>query len=124
MIRLTIPYPKSKAGMTAFCKAYGLNAYWSGKHPKARARDAKYWHELTHAMLFKQGIQKSFFNKPVVINFYWNDGMDCTNHTAIGKMVEDALKGWVIKDDSRKYVQGVCHWFHDKDYILVEVTEI
>lgn len=124
MIRLTIPYPKTKAGMSAFCKRFSINAYYAGKHWRKRKEDADYWHLTTRAALLSQKIPKSPATKPVLINFYWNDGMDCTNHAAIGKMVEDALKGWVIKDDSRQYVRGVFHQFHDGDCIIVEVTEI
>jgi hypothetical protein len=42
----------------------------------------------------------------------------------MGKMIVDAMKERVIEDDSRKWVKGVCHYFHDEDYISVEVKEI
>ena len=32
MIRFTIPYPATKAGKSAFCRRFGLNAYYEGKH--------------------------------------------------------------------------------------------
>lgn len=124
MIRMTIPYPKSKAGMTAFCKRFSLNAYYAGKHWRRRKEDADYWHETVRVALMAQRVPKMPAVQPVAITFWWNDGMDCSNHAAIGKMIEDALKGWVIKDDNRKHVQGIFHQFHSEDYILVEVTAI
>jgi hypothetical protein len=40
-------------------------------------------------------------------------------------MIVDAMKGRLIQQDSRKWVKGVVHAFHDKgDYIWVEVREV
>lgn len=62
--------------------------------------------------------------KPVTITAYFNDNLDCSNHAAEFKMIEDGLKGLLIEDDSRKYVKGILIYFHDKEYILVQVKEI
>lgn len=62
------------------------------------------------------------FKVPVKITFYWNDNLDCSNHAYMAKMIEDALKGWVIEDDNRKHVIGIHHEFHKENYIKVEVT--
>ena len=50
--------------------------------------------------------------------------LDIDNHAIMGKMIVDAMKGRVIEDDSRRWVKGVCHYFHDGDYISVEIREI
>jgi len=41
----------------------------------------------------------------------------------MGKMIEDCLKGYLIKDDSRRYVKEISHQFYDETYITVEITE-
>lgn len=61
---------------------------------------------------------------PATITAYFNDNLDCSNHAAMFKMIEDGIKGLLIEDDSRKYVKGMLIYFHDKDYILVQVKEI
>lgn len=50
--------------------------------------------------------------------------MDIDNHAYMGKMIVDGLKGYLLTDDSRKYVRGVVHRFHDRDCVLVQVEEI
>lgn len=119
-----IPYPKSDAGRKAWAKHYGLNAYWAGKHWSKRKEDADYWHNLVHFELNRQKVRKNPLENPVVITFYWNDRLDCSNHAAMAKMIEDAVKGRIIRDDSRRYVKGVEHYFHDEQYILVTVREV
>jgi len=119
-IEFTLPYPKP---MRQFCKLYGLNAIYSGKHWSKRRQDSEYWHLLVKNELRKNKIPKKEFKKPVIIRFSWNDGLDCSNHAYAGKMIEDALKGWVIHDDSKKYVREIRHRFHDENYIMVEVME-
>jgi len=120
MLKFTIPYPKPKQ-MAKFCKQYGLNAIYSGKFWRRRKEDSEYWHGLVKCELIKQGIRSGIYKKPVSITFYWNDNMDCSNHAYIGKMVEDALKGYLIKDDSRPYVKRVIHEFYDGDCITVKI---
>ena len=50
--------------------------------------------------------------------------MDCSNHAYMGKMIEDALKGWIIEDDSRKYVKEITHGFHSGKFIFVRLEEV
>lgn len=122
--KFIIPYPKTDAGKKQWNKNYGLNAYYAGKHWSQRKRDAEYWHMITLSAMAKQGVRKRPFQNPVVITFYWNDKLDCSNHAIMGKMIEDSMRGRVIQDDSRKWVKGIEHYFHDKDYILVSIREI
>lgn len=123
MIRLTIPYPKTKAGRTAWSKRFGLNAIYSGKHPQQRKKDSTEWHDLVKYLLLQQHIPKHTPDKPVTIRFYWNDRLDLDNHAYMRKMIIDALKGWVIKDDDRRYISAITDGWHDGDCIIVEVTE-
>jgi len=116
----TVPYPRN---MSAFCKRFGLNAYWSGKHWGQRKSDAEYMHRLVWTALSDQGIPRKPFKKPVRIKFQHNDRMDIDNHAAIEKMIVDALKGWLIENDSRKYYAERTSVFYDGDGIRVVVEE-
>lgn len=119
-----IPYPNGKAGRKNWSKEYSMNAYYAGKHWSQRKRDAEFWHMMVCSCMNSQDVRRKPFKRPVIITFRWNDRLDIDNHAIMGKMVVDAMKGRVIEDDSRRWVKGVCHYFHDEDYIGVEVREI
>ena len=59
-----------------------------------------------------------------MITFKWNDRLDIDNHAVMGKMIVDALKGRLIEDDSRRWLKGIAHYFHDEDFISVEIHEV
>ncbi len=120
---LKIPYPKTAAGKKHWAKEYGLNAYYAGKHWSRRRDDAAFWHEMVRNAIIQQGVRKTPFQGPVVLRFTWNDRLDLSNHAVMAKMIEDALRGWVIRDDSRKYVKAILHDWGDQDYIRVEIAE-
>ena len=119
LLSFAIPYPTTKGGKAHWCREYGLNAYYAGKHWARRRADAEYWHTLTRAHLPKARM----FKVPVIITFCFNDNLDISNHAAIAKMIEDAMKGRIIEDDSRKYVVGHEYYFHDENFIRVTVRE-
>lgn len=119
-----IDYPKSKVGKTAWNRQYGLNAYYSGKHWAARKKDAEYWHLLTREAVYRSNKHPQVFNKPVEIIAYFNDNLDCSNHASELKMIEDGLKGILIIDDNKNYVQGISMYFHAENYIKVVVKEV
>lgn len=119
----TIPYPRTKSGMKQFCKQFGLNSIYAGKHWSKRHEDAEYMHNTVKAALMQQKIPRKLFDRPVKITFFWNDRLDIDNHAYLGKLIADALKGYLIQDDSRKYYSEVTHKFHDSDFIGVEVEE-
>ena len=124
MIGFTIPYPPARAGKTAWNRRFGLNAYYSGKHYQQRKRDAQELHALTLAALRRAGIKKRPVANPVEIRFYWQDGLDIDNHAIIGKGIVDALKGWILPDDSPRWVKKVSHEFWDGECIRVEICRI
>lgn len=124
MERILIPYPKSAAGKRQWSKEYGMNAYYAGKHWSARKRDAEYWHRLVRSYMDEQGVRRVPFKRAVIITFHWNDRLDIDNHAIMGKMIVDAMKGRVIEDDSRRWLKGVCHYYHEEDYIKIEIKEI
>lgn len=122
-MKFTIPYitPQVRS-MKQFSKLFGLNAIYAGKHWAQRREDTKYWHYLVMDCLSRQRAPKQPSVKPVTITFWWNDHLDCSNHAYAGKMIEDAIKGWLIYDDSRRYVKEITHRFYDENYITVEVN--
>lgn len=121
MIRFTIPYPSTRTEMAAWSKRYSLNAYWSGKHYAARNQDAREIHDLTMVCMRKAGIRRKLLDYPVEIRFCWDDGLDADNHAALGKMILDAMKKYILPEDNRKWVRRVSHEFWDGKEILVEV---
>lgn len=123
-VKFSIPYPPTAKGKTAWNKRFSLNAYWSGKHYRARAKDARDIHSLTILALRKARVKKEPFKGPVEITFRWADKLDCSNHGALVKMIEDAMKGHVIKDDSPRWVRRITSEFWDGKEIEVEVREL
>ena len=123
IVKFVIPYPRNRAGRLQWTKEYGLNAYWSGKHWAKRKADADYWHRLVEYEMNRQKVTREPFEVPVVITFFWDDDLDCSNHAAIAKMIEDSMKGRVLKDDSRKWVVGIEHYFGAGGVIGVVVKE-
>ena len=119
MTEFRIPYPGK-----GWAKKYGMNAIYAGKHWAARKKDAEYWHMMVHSQLRKQGIARRLYDKPVRIIFAWNDRLDIDNHAYMGKMIVDALKGWLIADDSKRYVAEVVHRFGAAEEITVTVEEM
>lgn len=116
-----IPYPTTKRGKAAWNKRFGLNAYYAGKHWAQRKKDAEDLHTLALWAMKKAHIQKRYFSRPVEVTFRWNDGLDIDNHAAMGKAFVDAMKGYILPDDNRKWVRKVSHEFWDGESIQVEV---
>lgn len=121
MIAFTIPYPATKAGKTAFCRRFGLNAYYAGKHWAQRKKDADELHTMTHLALYQSKVPKKLLEWPVEVRFYHDDGLDIDNHAVIGKAVVDALKGYLLPDDNRRWVRKVSHEFWPGGAIRVEI---
>lgn len=121
---IRINYPKTAAGKKHWNKLYGTNAYWAGKHHAKRTEDARYWHALTLAAMQAARVRKRPFDKPVVITFLWNDNLDLSNHSMMAKMIEDGLRKRLINDDSKRWVRGIEHYWHDDDCIKVIIREV
>ena len=120
-----IEYPNTPAGKKDWNKRFSDNAYYAGKHWAVRKKDADYWHNMVRACMDRQGVRKRPFEKPVEILLFWNDRLDVDNHSIMGKMIVDAMKGRLLQNDSKKWVRSVTHTFHDRgDYIWVEVKEL
>lgn len=80
-------------------------------------------HTLVKARMRKAGIPQKPMERVAEVTIYYNDRWDIDNHAILGKGIVDAMKGWVLQDDNRKYLVAVHHRFWDGDKIKVEVTE-
>ena len=124
MVKFTMSYPVQKKDRTAFFKRFGLNSIYAGKHWSARQRDADEWHWAVRKALTDEHIPKKILQCPVSIVFRWDDRLDIDNHGLMAKLTVDALKGWLIPDDSKRYYKRVMHEFWDGGCIEVEVSEV
>lgn len=102
---------------------YGMNRIYAGVHWSKRKKQAEEIHALVRYELYRQKIPRRASEKPVELRFYYNSKLDVSNHGYLSKLIEDALKGYLIVDDSRKYVRRFVQEFWDGDGILVEVRE-
>ena len=101
----------------------GMNKVYAGKHWSVRKKEADEVHLLVKSIISKtKGIKP--FSKPVQITFRYNSRLDCSNHGYLNKLIEDALKGYILVDDSKAYVKRITTEFqsHSKN-IIVEVEE-
>lgn len=55
------------------------------------------------------------------VRFSWDDGLDIDNHAAIGKMIVDALKGYLLVDDNPNWFRRVSHEFWSGGAIRVDI---
>lgn len=73
--------------------------------------------------LKRQGIRKNIFPEQVKVTFYWDDRLDIDNHALMGKMTVDALKGYLLQNDSKRYFSEVCHKYWDGKCIKIEIEK-
>lgn len=127
VIEFKIAYPPEGKQKNGWCKKYGLNKYWAGVHWAVRKSDTDYWHMLVTSALNAIHLPEAALplDVPVLIFFYWNDGLDIDNHAAMGKMIVDSLKHRIIKDDNRRNLKGVFHLWHDQgNYIRIVIKPL
>lgn len=105
-------------------KEIGSNRFYAGVHWRVRSEIVKEWHDLVYYSMLEQKIPKKLFTKPVSITIRVKSKLDIDNHCFMAKVVIDGLKGYLIEDDSKNYVQVLTIAFHDKRYIEVEVNEL
>lgn len=79
---------------------------------------------MTRVALRKAGIAPGLLSCPVEIHFFFDDGLDVDNHAVIGKAVVDALKGYLLRDDAKKWFHKVSYEFWDGGSILVEIIPL
>lgn len=120
MIKFTIPLKVNAE--------YGLNKVYAGVHWSKRKKQAEEIHELVYHSMMQQNVPPVLFKRPVRIDISYNSRMDCDNHGYLTKLIIDGMKGYLLKDDSKKYVKGVYQTYLEGkkiDYgVLVEVWEV
>jgi hypothetical protein len=116
-----VPYPKN---MPAYCRRFGLNSYYAGKHWSERKRDADEMHWLVRAAMSRAGIPHRCCERPVQITFRHNTRMDVDNHAVIEKYIVDAMKGWLLQEDSKRFYRRKISEYWDGDGVEVVVEEI
>lgn len=119
-VTFEIPYPPGR-GKADWNKRFGLNAYYAGKHYAQRKKDAEELHWLAAACMKRSRVRKELVREPVEVRFFWDDNLDCDNHAVIGKAVVDAMKGYLLPDDNRRWVKKVSHEFWEGQKIRVEI---
>lgn len=86
---------------------FSLNKLYAGMHWSTRKRQADEWHWRVVSALKEAGIKKRMFEAPVRIAFAWPGKLDLDNTAYMRKMIIDALKGYLIEDDDRRYIIGL-----------------
>jgi hypothetical protein len=102
------------------------NAIYASKNPWARSKYAQDVKDFIRWHLISQKINKQKNDdKTFTVKFAFPpDRLDIDNHSYFAKCVIDACKGWIIKDDKAKYIQGITLAFDTTiSSILVEFTE-
>ena len=83
------------------------NRIYSGIHYSIRQSHIDLIHGLTIQAMKEYGIEKKPLNYPVKCTYWFDDRLDLSNNSYVMKMIEDAMKGWIIKDDSRNYIKQI-----------------
>ena len=102
---------------------YGMNKLYAGVHWTVRKRQADYIHSLVQTTLYANKIPKKLFEKPVKVTISYNSRLDIDNHSYLSKLIIDGLKGYLITDDTKKYMVSLEQKFWQGDGILVQVEE-
>lgn len=102
-------------------RPHSWNKYWAGEHYSKRAEGAHYIKMMTRSFLDPDKIE--MFENPVHITwtaYLEKHPIDASNICI--KPFEDALIGWLIENDSPKYVPGMTVYSRiDKENPRIEV---
>lgn len=100
-----------------------LNSIYANCHWTKRKKDADKMHKLVKYSIIEQLGKPQIFDKPVEIFLYFNTRLDVSNTAYAAKLIEDALKGVLITDDSKIYVKAIHLGIWTKEGVLVKVRE-
>lgn len=97
------------------------NDYYSGKHWSVRVKEVKRVRMVVRAALTGNETPAKLPVTVTVRCYFDTKPLDCSNVPV--KLYEDAIKGWLIEDDSPKYVAGIMAYsLLDPDNPRVEIT--
>jgi hypothetical protein len=102
---------------------YGMNKLYSGVHWTIRKRQADFIHSLVQTTLHNNKVPKKLYTKPVKVTISYNSRLDVDNHSYLSKLIIDGLKGYLIADDTRKYLVELDQEFWNGEGIQVKVQE-
>ena len=102
---------------------WGLNKLYAGVHWAVRKRQAEEIHQLVQTMLRQKHIPRKTFQKPVSVRISYNSRLDIDNHGYLSKLIIDGLKGYLIQDDTRRYIRALHQCFWNGEGIWVEILE-
>lgn len=100
-----------------------LNSVYGGMHWGIRKRQSDKIHKLVKTALLSNKIPKKEFEKPIEIVFSWNSKLDLDNHGYLAKLIIDGLKGYLIKDDTKKYIKTIKHKYWEGNGARVSIKE-
>ena len=103
---------------------YSLNSIYSGIHWHKRKKQAEQIHEIVRLTLISKRVPKKLFEKPVTINFWWKSMLDLDNHGYLAKLIIDGLKGYLIRDDTKKHVQEIYYAFWLDNGVRIKIMEV
>ncbi len=116
------PLPRSKGHTLVLLgeRPTSWNDYWAGKHWTKRKAETDRVHQVVRSVLTGE---ETPYDVPVnirIIAYFDHHPLDASN--ICEKPFEDALKGWLIVDDSPKYVASMTKVPRiDKDNPRVEI---
>ena len=93
-------------------------------HWGRRLKNVRKIHGEILNQLIANNVPKGEFENPVEINFCWNTLLDLDNHGYITKVIIDSLKGYLIHDDSKKYIKRILHEYWLGEGIKIKIVEI
>lgn len=101
-----------------------MNKLYAGKHWSVRKKEADEVHLIVKNVIRKmKGITP--FEKPAEIKIRYNTRLDIDNTGYIAKLLIDSLKGYIIVDDDKRYIQRLITEFQaESKNIIVEMREI
>ena len=73
--------------------------------------------------LVKNKVPKTLFDTSISVEFHWHSKLDLDNHGYAAKLIIDSLKGYVIKDDTKKYITQITHRFWGSKGVKLIIKE-
>lgn len=103
-----------------------LNRIYGGIHWGIRKKQSQKIHEAVRLSLQAQNVPKEPFKAAVDITFRWNSKLDLDNHGYVAKLIIDGMKGYLLKDDSKKYINSITHEYlnqKSKSGVFVTISD-
>lgn len=101
-----------------------LNSIYKLGHWSRRKKQSEEIHKFVKMSLLSQRVPKIIFENPIDISFSWNSKLDLDNHGYLAKLIIDGLKGYLIKDDTQKYIHSIYHQYGAEKGVKVSIKEL